>query len=84
MLANLITVGIVTTAASIIPQAKAFLLFNKDKELRKTIESYHGHILESQRVLTIETLDFSSAVAQAISQVPGRGNGARGPEIWRR
>jgi hypothetical protein len=66
MLANLITVGIVTTAASIIPQAKAFLLFNKDKELRKTIESYHGHIesyhghiLESQRVLTIETLDFA-------------------------
>jgi negative regulator of sigma E activity len=74
MLANLITVGIVTTAASIIPQAKAFLLFNKDKELRKTIESYHGHILESQRVLAIETLDFSSAVAQAISQVV--------PKVW--
>jgi len=43
----------VTTAASVIPQATALLLFNKDKELRKTIETYHGQLLESQKVLTM-------------------------------
>jgi hypothetical protein len=60
MLGNLVTVGIVTTAASIIPQAGALLLFNKDKELRKTIETYHGHILESQRILTM--IDLSETM----------------------
>lgn len=63
MLGNLVTVGIVTTAASIIPQAGALLLFNKDKELRKTIETYHGHILESQRILTM--IDLSETIHEA-------------------
>jgi len=66
MLANLVTVGIVTTAASIIPQAGAFLLFNKDKELRRTIESYHGHILESQRVLTM--IDLAETMGEAAAK----------------
>ena len=65
MLANLVTVGIVTTAASIIPEAGALLFFNKDRELRKTIETYHGYILDSQQVLTMvdvaETIEESSA-----------------------
>lgn len=53
MVAGLSTAGVVTTAASLIPQATALLLFNKDKELRKTIETYHGQISESQKVLTM-------------------------------
>jgi hypothetical protein len=65
MLAGLVTAGMVTTAASVIPQAGAVLLFNKDKELRRTIETYHGHILESQRVLTMidvaETMNETAA-----------------------
>jgi hypothetical protein len=65
MLGGLVTAGIVTTAASVIPQAGAALLFNKDKELRRTIETYHGHILESQRVLTMvdlaETMEQTTA-----------------------
>jgi hypothetical protein len=91
MLANLVTVGIVTTAASIIPEAGALLLFNKDKELRKTIETYHSHILESQRVLTM--IDLAETMAEtaakdsvkeqiifAVLQVnPPKGAGAREP-----
>jgi hypothetical protein len=42
MLGGLVTAGIVTTAASVIPQAGAVLLFNKDKELRRTIETYQA------------------------------------------
>jgi TRADD-N domain-containing protein len=65
MLAKLVTVGIVTTAASVIPEAGALLLFNKDRELRKTIETYHDHILDSQEILTMvdiaETIEESSA-----------------------
>ena len=57
MLANFVTVGVVTIAASIIPEAGALLLFNKNKELRRTIEKYHGHILDSQKVLTMIDLD---------------------------
>ena len=63
MLVGLATVGVVTTAASIIPEAGALLLFNKDKELRRTIETYHGHILESQRVLTM--IDLAETIGQA-------------------
>ena len=63
MLAGLVTVGIVTTAASIIPEAGALVLFNKDKELRKTIETYHGYILESQRVLTM--IDLAETMGEA-------------------
>jgi hypothetical protein len=66
MLANLVTVGIVTTAASIIPQAGALLLFNKDKDLRRTIETYHGHILESQRVLTM--IDLAETIGEATAK----------------
>jgi hypothetical protein len=69
MLASLVAVGAVTTAASIIPQAAALLLFNKDKELRRTIESYHGHILESQRVLTMIDLAETMAETQAKDSV---------------
>ena len=73
MLGRLVTVGIVTTAASILPEAGALLLFNKDKELRKTIETYHGYILESQRVLTMidlaETMGGIAAKDSAKEQI---------------
>jgi hypothetical protein len=62
MMAGLVTVGMVTTAASVIPQAGAFLLFNKDKELRRTIEAYHGYILDSQKVLTM--IDLAETIGQ--------------------
>ncbi|HJY83442.1 MAG TPA: adenylate/guanylate cyclase domain-containing protein [Candidatus Binatia bacterium] len=45
--------GAVSAAASLIPEATAALFFNKDKELRRTIESYHQQMLESQQVLTM-------------------------------
>lgn len=91
MLANLVTVGIVTTAASIIPEAGALLLFSKDKELRKTIETYHSHILESQRVLTMidlaETIEETAAKDAVKKQMifavlqpnPYKGGGAGEP-----
>jgi hypothetical protein len=66
MLTGLVTVGIVTTAASVIPEAGALLIFNKDKELRKTIETYHGHILESQRVLTM--IDLAETMGEAAAK----------------
>jgi hypothetical protein len=62
MLAGWVSAGIVTTAASVIPQAGAFLFFNKDKELRRTIELYHGYILDSQRVLTM--IDLAETIGQ--------------------
>ena len=75
MLATLVTVGIVTTAASIIPQVGALLLFNKDKdkELRKTVETYHGYIINSQRILTMidlaETMEETAAKDSVKEQI---------------
>jgi hypothetical protein len=61
MMANFVKAGIVSAAASLVPQVGAALIFKKDSELRRTIEAYHNHILESQRVLTMidlaETVD---------------------------
>ena len=48
-----VTAGIVASVASVIPEVTAALFFKKDKELRKTIEAYHQHMLESQRILTM-------------------------------
>ena len=45
--------GVVASAASIVPELTAALFFRKDRELRETIASYHAHILESQRILTM-------------------------------
>jgi hypothetical protein len=47
------TAGIISTIASLIPEATAALFFTKDKELRGTIERYHQHVLDSQRLLTM-------------------------------
>jgi hypothetical protein len=47
------TAGIVSTVASLIPEVTAALFFAKDKELRGTIERYHQHVLDSQRLHTM-------------------------------
>lgn len=66
MWAKLLAVGGVTTAASIIPQLGAVLLFNKDRELRKTIETYHNHMMESQRVLTM--IDLAETMGETAAK----------------
>lgn len=53
LLAGQVTAGIVSTVASLIPEVTAALFFQKDKELRNTIERYHQQILDSQRILTM-------------------------------
>ncbi|MCP5107489.1 MAG: toll/interleukin-1 receptor domain-containing protein [bacterium] len=53
LLAGQAAAGIVASISSLIPEATAALFFRKDAELRKTIESYHQHILQSQQVLTM-------------------------------
>jgi hypothetical protein len=45
--------GIVSAVASAIPEVTAALFFKKDKELRGSIEKYHHHLMESQRILTM-------------------------------
>jgi ABC-type multidrug transport system fused ATPase/permease subunit len=45
--------GIVSAVASAIPEVTAALFFKKDKELRGSIEKYHHHLIESQRILTM-------------------------------
>ena len=53
MFSEQITAGLVSTASGIIPEVTAFLFFSKDRELRKTISSYHQHMLDSQQLLTM-------------------------------
>ena len=53
LLRNQVTGGVVTSVSSIIPEVTALLFFAKDKELRKTIQTYHHRMLESQRVHTM-------------------------------
>ena len=56
LLSGQITAGVVASIASIIPEATAALFFGKDRELRQTIENYHQHILQSQKLLTMVDL----------------------------
>lgn len=53
LLTSQVTAGIVTSVSSIIPEVTALLFFVKDKELRKTLQSYHQHMLDSQQILTM-------------------------------
>ena len=53
LLAGYTTAGIITAISSIIPEVTATLFFTKDKELRRTIYSYHEHMIESQKLLTM-------------------------------
>lgn len=53
LLAGQVTAGIVSSIAGIVPEVTAALFFQKDKELRATIDRYHQHIIDSQRLLTM-------------------------------
>jgi hypothetical protein len=53
LFAGQITAGVVASIASIIPEVTAVLFFRKDQELRRTIEAYHQHMLDSQQMLTM-------------------------------
>lgn len=53
LLLGQVAAGVVSSVASLIPEVTAVLFFRKDKELRATIERYHQHALESQRILTM-------------------------------
>jgi hypothetical protein len=53
LLAGQVTAGVVSSIASLIPEVTAVLFFQKDKELRATIERYHQQVLDSQRILTM-------------------------------
>jgi hypothetical protein len=53
LLAGQVTAGVVTSISSVVPEVTALLFFNKDKELRTTIEAYHQHMLNSQQILTM-------------------------------
>jgi len=53
LLVGQITAGIISTIGSLIPDVIAAMFFSKDKELRGTIERYHQHVLDSQRLLTM-------------------------------
>ena len=53
MLGGQTAAGIVSAIASAIPEVIAALFFKKDRELRSSIEKYHHHLVESQRILTM-------------------------------
>jgi hypothetical protein len=63
---GLSTAGIVTSISSIIPEATASLFFTKDRELRKTIYSYHQHMIESQQILTM--IDVAETIGNDIER----------------
>lgn len=60
LLAGQVPAGIVASIASLIPEASAALFFKKDSELRKIIESYNQHIINSQQTLTM--IDLSETI----------------------
>jgi hypothetical protein len=98
LFAGLTTVGSITTAFSVLPNAFALLLFRKDNELRRTIEGYYGHVLSSQNLLSMvdlaETLTEPSAkdavkieiikTVIKIKEAGQRDRGREGPATQRR
>jgi len=60
------TAGIVTTVASLIPEVTAGLFYSKDRELRKTVQAYHQHMLESQKLLTM--IDVSETIIDQVER----------------
>ncbi|CAK8712978.1 MAG: hypothetical protein CDV28_13312 [Candidatus Electronema aureum] len=53
LLGGQVVAGVVSAVASTIPEVTAALFFKKDRELRDSIERYHQHVMESQRILTM-------------------------------
>ncbi len=60
LLAGQVSAGVVASVASVLSEATAALFFKKDAELRKRIETYHQHSLQSQRLLTM--IDVSQTI----------------------
>ncbi len=58
-----VTAGIVGTAASTIPNATSFLFFKKENELRRSIEKYHGHLIESHK--TSSMIDLAETITNS-------------------
>jgi formylmethanofuran dehydrogenase subunit C len=58
--------GIVAAVSSSVPEVTAALFFRKDQELRKTIEAYHGHMLSSQKLMTM--IDVAETIRNAEEQ----------------
>jgi hypothetical protein len=58
-----VTAGVVASAASLIPDVSAAMFFRQDRRLRQTIETYHKHMLDSQRLLTM--VDVAATVGNA-------------------
>ncbi len=58
-----VTAGIVGTAASTIPNATSFLFFRKENELRRSIERYHGHLIESHK--TSSMIDLAETISNS-------------------
>lgn len=61
-----ISAGIVAAVSSSVPEVTAVLFFRKDKELRKTIEAYHGHMLASQKLMTM--IDVAETIGNPAEQ----------------
>jgi|SRR2546421_10777834 len=66
LLLSQVTGGLVTTISSVIPETTALLFFNKDRELRRTIESYHQFMLESQHVHTM--IDVAETIGNSVER----------------
>ena len=61
-----ISAGIVAAVSSSVPQITAVLFFQKDKELRNTLEEYHGHMLGSQKLMTM--IDVAETIRNPAEQ----------------
>jgi hypothetical protein len=66
LLIGQITGGVVTSISSIIPEVTALLFFQKDRELRRTIQSYHQYMLESQQVHTM--IDVAETITNSVER----------------
>ena len=60
MWSGFVPAGAVTTAAGIIPEALAAILFNRAKEYRAMVSSYDSRVRESQRF--VSALDFAETI----------------------
>jgi hypothetical protein len=66
LLIGQITGGVITSISSIVPEVTALLFFQKDKELRRTIQSYHQYMLESQQIHTM--IDVAETIVNPVER----------------
>jgi hypothetical protein len=63
---NQISAGIAAAVSGSIPEVTAAIFFKKDQELRKTIDEYHIHMLQSQKLLTM--IDVAETIRNPTDQ----------------